>query len=320
MRQIQQNRDFWLAALKIVVACLAFSFIAFSVFKYIDAGKQLKISDFKPFTFAIFLILMPINWFFESLKWQKLTENIEKLTIWQSTKSVLRGLAVSMITPNRIGDFAGRVSVLKIGNRTAGAMSSLIGGYAQMLVIAVFAVLAFALKTKLPSQLRWAENNRSQFLIILIILILIAIILFFNLGKFSSKIEFRKCQLLQNFIDGAKLYNSKQLFVIIGLSALRYLVFSFQFYVALIAFGADLELFAGLCTIAIMYGFVTIIPTFALAEWGVRGSVALFLFQPLSCSVVTIMAATIAVWLINVGLPAILGVYAIVLKNDKSDK
>jgi len=306
------DKRHWPAILKTLVAGAAFFFIAYSIFKQIEAGKDAHIIDFDLITIILVFLLMPVNWLVESIKWKQLTSVIQPLSLWSSLKSVLSGLSVSMMTPNRIGDFAGRILILSPENRAKGAMATLIGSCAQMLAIAAFGVLAFAFDTKLPDSFVFLKENYYTILIILIILLLISIILFFCSGKISAKIRFRRSQVLQDFIDGAKIYNPRQMLSFISISALRYILFSSQFYLALWAFGVELEAADGFCAIAFMYCFVTIIPSFALAEWGIRGSMALLFIQPLGGSAVAITAASIAVWLINVGVPALLGTLAIV--------
>lgn len=71
------------------------------------------------------------------------------------------------------------------------------------------------------------------------------------------------------------------------------------------------------CSIALMYCFVSVIPSFALAEWGVRGSMALLFIAPLGGLPTQIVAATVALWLVNVAVPAIAGVIVIMLARKR---
>jgi hypothetical protein len=60
---------------------------------------------------------------------------------------------------------------------------------------------------------------------------------------------------------------------------------------------------------ALTFLSMSIIPTIALTEIGVRGSVAIYFFGFLSENVVGIMTASFALWIINLVVPAILGVF-----------
>lgn len=304
----------WLTILKIAVTCAAFAFIVFRIWKQVEEGASLKITDFRLLPMLAVIALMPINYLLESFKWQRLLARIEQVNLWQSCASVMAGLAASMLTPNRIGDFAGRIMLLKPGNRAAGTMASLVGSCAQMLVIAFFGVVAFAFHTTLPGRLSFFQDNHYSTLILLIIILITLVILFFNISRFSAKIKIERVELLKNFVEAMSLYRPKQLAEVLIITAVRYLVFSFQFYLALQAFSVEMGVLSGMGIIAFIYCFVTIMPSFALAEWGVRGSVALFFLSSVGGSAVAIMSATIAVWLVNIGLPALVGAL-IMLKN-----
>ncbi|MFA6401838.1 MAG: hypothetical protein WCX31_09470 [Salinivirgaceae bacterium] len=52
---------------------------------------------------------------------------------------------------------------------------------------------------------------------------------------------------------------------------------------------------------------MTFIPTFALAELGVRGSVAVLVIGTLSPLSSAIIAASVLLWIINLALPALVG-------------
>ena len=100
------------------------------------------------------------------------------------------------------------------------------------------------------------------------------------------------------------------------LSLLRYLVFSLQFYLLLKAFDLNLPYLKAMMLIGLVYLLVTIIPTIALSELGVRGSVSLFVFaiylEPLGNwsdqAALAVASASTILWLINLAFPALLGV------------
>src|SRR3954463_14477474 len=55
------------------------------------------------------LALMPGNWGLEARKWQVLLKPLERLTFFTSFKAILSGVAFSINTPNRIGEYGGRI-------------------------------------------------------------------------------------------------------------------------------------------------------------------------------------------------------------------
>ena len=100
-------------------------------------------------------------------------------------------------------------------------------------------------------------------------------------------------------------FYSKVLF----LSMLRYSVYSFQFFLLIRFVNIDISLFQSLTMSALSFLSMSIIPTIALTEIGVRGSVAIYFFGFLSDNAIGIMTASFALWIINLVVPAIFGVF-----------
>ncbi|MBL7753676.1 MAG: flippase-like domain-containing protein, partial [Chitinophagaceae bacterium] len=61
----------------------------------------------------VVIVLMIVNWTIEAQKWRFLLKGTENFSLWTSLQSVLTGLAVSVITPNRIGEYMGRILYLR---------------------------------------------------------------------------------------------------------------------------------------------------------------------------------------------------------------
>ena len=72
---------------------------------------------------VLVIFMMFFNWFLESLKWRLLISKIEKITIKRSIRAIFSGITVSAFTPNRVGEYAGRVFCLEKGDRKIGRAS-----------------------------------------------------------------------------------------------------------------------------------------------------------------------------------------------------
>jgi hypothetical protein len=59
--------------------------------------------------------------------------------------------------------------------------------------------------------------------------------------------------------------------------------------------------------VSVIFLVLAIIPTFAIAELGVRGKVSLKLIELFSTNSLGISIATVTIWIINLVLPAIAG-------------
>ena len=306
--------------LRILVAAASLVFIGLKVHWQLADGLSIDLGGIAVAPLLAAIVLVPVNWLIEALKWQRLTSHLQPLSLSESAKSVLAGLAVSMLTPNRVGDFAGRIALLKPDNRTSGAMADFIGGYAQMLSIALLGVAAFCLEPVLPGFLLWTASHRIPTIAVLLIAVSLLIVMYFLAGKCAVRFKFGCWLWLERFVTSAGQHTQTQLAVALGLSLVRSGVFMVQLWLMLAAAGVCLNIGQAMCAIAIMYCFVSVIPTFALAEWGVRGSMALLFIVPLGGNPTQIVAATVALWLINVALPAAIGaIWGILPKKSGDD-
>lgn len=267
-------------------------------------------------------LLMILNWSIEAFKWQFLIGKIEKISFFRSIQAVLTGVSISSFSPNRIGEYFGRVFILKKASHIEGILITVLGSMSQLLVTVITGTLS--LLVFLPFYFPDAVYSSGYlyyclvFLVILLDLLLLG--LFFNVSFLSSIKE----RILRNGLKKARkffrvfgFFHNKELFALIMLSFLRYLVFSTQFYLLLRLFAVPLPLFDALLLISLIYFIMAIIPTIALTELGIRGSVALYFFglylsRTLPCGAVFnlgILSASTLLWMINLGFPAVAGTF-----------
>ncbi len=102
------------------------------------------------------------------------------------------------------------------------------------------------------------------------------------------------------------------------LSTVRYMVFSAQFYLAIRLMGLNFTAWQCMLVIPVIYLVLAAIPTLALAEIGVRGSVSVFLFGLLTESgildagaALAVVSASTLIWLLNIALPSLAGVLVV---------
>lgn len=301
--------------LRIAVAVLSLVFIGWKVYAQLSDGEPFAACRPALVPLLAAVALMPLNWLLETHKWQVLTSHLQPLSIGESIKSVLSGLAVSMLTPNRVGDFAGRIVWFKPENRTAGTMSAFVGGCAQMMAIALLGILAFCFKPVLPEFLEWFNLHSTITAIVLVILGGVMCGAYFFIGAAATRFHFVSWPWFERFVQAAGQHTKRQLAAALLLSVCRTAVFIFQLQLMLQSAGINIAAADAFRSIALMYCFVSIIPSFALAEWGVRGSMALLFIAPLGGLPTQIVAATVAIWLINVAIPATAGAIITITKR-----
>ena len=95
------------------------------------------IAENQPLLVLIFLMMF-LNWLIEAIKWKFLIAKIEKVSILTSLRAVFSGITVSVFTPNRIGEYGGRVFCLEKADRIQGVLITILGSMAQLLTTIFF--------------------------------------------------------------------------------------------------------------------------------------------------------------------------------------
>lgn len=245
---------------------------------------------------------MLINILLEGSKWYLLSRSVVAVSYVRAFSSYLAGIAFSIVTPNRIGEYPGRI--LYLGNNAFKYITvSVLGITAQLLSIYTFGFLGLIFyNIKFPSLV-------AKIALMICLLIIIAAIFIY------LRFEFYLPYLLQiKWLRKFKIYKTrlnkvttKLQIITLSISLLRFIVFAAQYLFLLRWMNVDIPLIEGFCMTALFFWTLAIVPSVALTELGVRGAVSIYLFHHFSTNSIGILIATLGVWLLNLILPSILG-------------
>ena len=102
-------------------------------------------------------------------------------------------------------------------------------------------------------------------------------------------------------------------------SLIRYMVFPLQYFVLFKMLDTTIDFSECLSMTATSYFLLAIVPTYAIAEIGARGSMNLLAFSELNAPF-AVLSVTLLIWIINLITPALLGAYLIAkFKFQKND-
>ena len=96
--------------IKVIILLLSFGYIAN---KIANSAHTILGFDLEYGYLIIALILVPVNWGIETFKWKYLIKKIEYISFSKAFKSILSGVTIGIFTPNRMGEFAGRIFYLE---------------------------------------------------------------------------------------------------------------------------------------------------------------------------------------------------------------
>jgi hypothetical protein len=99
------------------------------------------------------------------------------------------------------------------------------------------------------------------------------------------------------------------------LGFIRYLVFSCQFFLLVRLFGNPIPVHQLITGIGLTYLVITFLPFSSILELGIRGSVAAFVFSLFTFQTGNIVLATLAIWIVNLGIPALIGAMLLYQSN-----
>jgi hypothetical protein len=251
-------------------------------------------------------LLVPVNWGIEALKWRILIKDLEPLSFGRSYQGVLAGVTVSIFTPNRVGEFAGRVFFLRHADKIQASLLCFAGGFFQLLVTVLAGALAYyILQNKYYNF--FAEGLPMEYFLyagLLVIIPLLAVLwlsgknnmLREHIGKYFRVLRALPSSLFQS---------------VFWLSLMRYAVFTFQYLLVLQAFGISAGITILICLICLTFFVSTAVPTFAFSEIAVRGASASFFIGTISSDSAGIITSSLVLWVLNLVIPAIAGIYPV---------
>jgi hypothetical protein len=300
----------WQRVFKRIVLVLSYSFLIYKLatFAHYDAFK-LQFIHFNFTQFAWFggvIILLPINWLLESLKWKMLMSKLQHFSILKSMQSVFTGIATGFFTPNRVGEFAGRIAFVNPEFRKAGVTLSFMNSLTQNMTMIFCGIPAFL--TFLYVRHSSFSISNEIYLIVMLFLGIIFTFLYFGFPLVIPYLERKiKHQPVLDFLSFLSEYSLYGLLKVLIISLIRYVIFSLQFYFMLRFWSVSLTSAQAAIAIPTSYLFVSFTPAFAFSEPAVRSSYAVLFIGAFVGNQVAVLFAALSIWLINFAIPMLLG-------------
>jgi hypothetical protein len=271
--------------------------------------------EFSPFQLLAIItaiLLIPANWLIESWKWHILLKKTDQTSFKTAIRATLNGLVFSSMLPNRVGETLGRTLYLPPKNRTNGALHSVLTSASQLTTTLIIGLLV------LPFYFIVIDQGLNLGLSILSLSAPVLILIgYFNLRtvfKLVSKWKWVRKKLSKHN-EAFGQYSNLQLAHVLLLSIFRYFIFSIQFTLLIFTFESNFSIFHAVVSIPVIYLLTTTIPSFSLAELGLRESVAVLILGALNYSIVPILASTFSIWLLNIAVPTLIGLALLLFRK-----
>lgn len=298
---------------------LLFIILSWSLYRQVNDKPNVDIQwqqikhSYTSWKWWLVLCLMLVNWGIEAVKWQLLVKHLQKFSFFRSFKSVFAGCSVTMLTPNRVGEYGGRVFYIEDGNRIKAISLAVVGSISQLVVTMLMGCFGLFFLRYFSQFNHSIVSVLPQFWETILIslcvgLTLILLLFYLRLGWLVRMME--KLPALQKIVKHISVldeFNNLQLVQILSLSFVRYLVFVLQYVLLLQVMDVQIAGWLCFCLMTIFYLVMAVAPTFGFIELPVRISASWAILKLYTSNELGVGAAGLGIWLINLVVPAVIG-------------
>jgi uncharacterized membrane protein YbhN (UPF0104 family) len=297
---------------------LLFVWLSWSIYQQVkqqsnleDAWQTVRQSFSSPLLWNLVaaVLFMVINWSIEAVKWKIAVRSVQEISFLKAFRAVLSGVSFSVSTPNRVGEYLGRVLYMEEGNRLRTISVTIVGSISQLIITLLMGCIGLLLlrrdiEAHVPVSPLWMRVIISGGITALVVLTLF----YFRLSwliRWANRLpgSSRFAYLVRALVD----FNATLLLRLLSLSALRYVVFIAQYYLLFRFFGVEVSWGQTFLTVSVSFLVLAAIPTIAIIELVQRGKVVATIVGMYSANELGMNLATAAIWFINLIIPAIIG-------------
>ena len=314
-----QSKKLFSIFIKITIVVFALWFIYVKLVSNNDLKKFIALVETLPenqikLMISMVMLLMLLNWSLEAIKWKRLIKPVEPITLWKAIESVFCGLTLAVFTPNRIGEYGGRVFFLSPKRRIVGVVAMAVGNISQMVITNVFGAIALSIFI-------YSFNLLDYRLCLAGFAIAAVFCLFFLVFYFNIKwlntilLSIKYTQKYKKFYTILGKYKKMELLKILLFSFARYLVFSTEYFIMFNWLVPGIDYMHILMLVSILFFVQSSLPSLDLLDIGIRSVTALFFFKFVTNQSTAVVACIASIWVINIIIPAILGSYFVFKLN-----
>jgi MFS family permease len=302
-----------------VAGPVLFSWLALSVIGQIKQQPDLATSwtrikesvfSYEVWTLILVFILMFLNWGLEAFKWRISVRSVQQISFFTALRAVLSGVSFSVTTPNRIGEYFGRVLYLREGNRLRVISLTMVCSLSQLIITILAGLVSlWVLEDRLVASgisgwPAWITMVLTGSILVLVFLT----VLYFRLNRLAVWID--KLPWIKKYswlIKELEKIDATLLFRLLSVSFLRYLIFIIQYILVIRFFGIEIGWWPCFWSMALVFLVMTIIPNIALFEIVQKVFVAEKVLGIFTTNTLGIGLATTTIWMINLLIPAAIG-------------
>ncbi|MBK8951283.1 MAG: flippase-like domain-containing protein [Chitinophagaceae bacterium] len=253
---------------------LLFVWLSWSIYNEIRNQTGLKaalevFSSAKLFYFIPVVLLMVLNWSIEAMKWKVSVKPIQEIDFLKAFRAVLSGVSFSVSTPNRIGEYLGRVLYMDEGNRLRTISMTMVGSLSQLIITILMGAAGLIVMKQDIEAAQLISGIWFQVILYGVLAVLLVLTVFYFRLSWLVK--------LINRLPGSKRFlylvqtleelDATLLLRLLSFSLLRFVIFIVQYYLLFQLFDVELNMWQVFWTVSVVFLIMAVIPTLRLPNW-----------------------------------------------------
>ncbi len=297
---------------------LLFVWLAYSIYNQVrhqpdleESWLRIRASFNSPLIWNLFFafLLMFANWGIEALKWKVSIQKIQHINYLTAFKAILSGVSFSVSTPNRIGEYLGRILYMEEGKRIKAVSLTIVGSMSQLIVTLAMGCIGFVI---LLPRIEAGQIITPVWINVIIYgvagTLAVVLLLYFRLSWIVRLVDrIPGIQRFSQWIAALEDLDTAILLRLLFLSLIRFVVFALQYFLLFRLFDVHLSWAESFWSVSVCFLILAVIPTFAIAELAQRGYIAKAIVGLYSQNIAGILFTTAGIWVINLVIPALAG-------------
>jgi uncharacterized membrane protein YbhN (UPF0104 family) len=289
--------------------CLYFLFVSFTSFvQQYPSAQSFNVQVNQTTVSIVFAValLCIANWWLESVKWKMLVNRITPCSFNKAAQSVLMGCSFGFITPNRIGDYAGRTVPFDPELKTKIVTLNIISGFSQFLGV-VLAGLTCS----------FFYNHQISFFSSPVIISAIGVFIlvlgvFIGMGMYPQFVLHivQKLGIKNKHIISSLTFPPFTLISLLHVSCislLRAVVFIIQLVLVISVFSNHVDIIQVIAASGVYFMVLTVSPSLVFNKLGLREALSVLILAPVTGSPVMAALSVFILWFVNQVIPVLLG-------------
>lgn len=297
---------------------LLFAWLSWSIYHQVsnqpnlgEAWTKIKASFHTPLVWNLVavILLMVVNWSIEAFKWKISVRPIQPVSFLKSFRAILSGVSFSVSTPNRVGEYFGRVLYMDEGNRLKTISITIVGSISQLIITLL---MGFAGLLILRPGIEANQLISPIWMNVIIYgtagVLTMLLLFYFRLAWLIRWVDrLPGSNRFAYLIKALEDFDAGLLLRLLFLSLMRFVVFIIQYYLLFRLFAVDVTWVQTFWTVSVSFLVMAVIPSIAIIELVQRGKVMTTILALYSSNGLGVSFTALGIWLINLIIPAIVG-------------